>query len=387
MILKETPEDFIVDELFDLEELKNKDEGTNKKYYYFKLTKKNYAQIRALEIVANVFNTSKKLVHFAGNKDKIGITSQIISVRGIQESNFEKNLDYFNSKFKDMQLEFLGIFDSRINLGDNLGNKFKIVVRDLNEENIKIAKKNIEKIKEDGILNEFDSQRFGYANNSHTIGKYVLQNDIENAIYTILTSLPPNPSDELANFVDYIKDNWEEIKKQDIETIDYAISLTTKFLDKEKKILEHLKVHLNDFPGAFRKIHKKLRTMYVNAYQSYIFNVTLRELNQKDLLKNYTQIPLVNHDAEFDNTLKNITQKLLEKDNLTLDNFNLPSMPELKTSSVLREVKLYPKNIELLKIEDDEIYQERKKAKITFELVKGAYATFVIKQIFESKLK
>ena len=230
MRLKQVPEDFIVDELYNLDDFRERDEERKQPYYYFKLTKKDYNSVRALNLVAESFNTSTKLIHIAGTKDKTGITSQLISVYGIKDENFENNLEHFNTTFNDLKLEFINKFKGRLNLGDNHGNRFSIYARDLSEDDIKTMKINFEKINKNGVLNYFDDQRFGYAGNSHIIGKYILKNEVEKAVYEILTSLPEDPSDNLKIYVDFLKENWEKIKLQDKGTYEKAIELTPKFL-------------------------------------------------------------------------------------------------------------------------------------------------------------
>lgn len=382
MKLKQTSEDFIVDEIYDVEKFKEKNEEKKLDYYYFKLTKKDYNQLRALALVAESFNTSSKLIHMAGTKDKTGVTSQLISVYGIKEENFEKNLEHFNATFKDLNLEFIGKFKGRLNLGDNTGNKFSIIIRDLTKEDILILRKNFEEIKTKGVLNYFDEQRFGYAGNSHIIGKSILKNELEKAVYEILTSLPENPTDNLKVYVEFLKENFEKIKNQDKEIYAKIVELTPKFLSEQKEMISHLIKYRNDFPGSFRKLHKKLRTLYINAYQSYIFNETIKELNKKNLLDNYEELSLIDCNLEFDEIIKPIVQKILEFDEITIENLKLPSMPELKIFSNKRKTRNYPKNLELFVEENDELNENKLKIKITFELGSGEYATNVIKQLF-----
>jgi len=378
MILKQIPEDFIVDEIYNLEKFKEKNEE-GRVYDYFILTKKNYTVMKAIETISRFFNTSRKLVHFAGTKDKVGITSQIISIYGIKKENLEKNLEYFNEKQEDMKLEYLGEFKGRINLGDNLGNSFTITVRDLNEEEIDKAKINKIKLEKNGVLNFFDEQRFGYANNSHIIGKYILKNEVELAVKEILTSLPQNAKENHINFVNMINENWDEIKNQNKEIIEKIIEISPLFLRDEIQILQHLIRAKNDFPGAFRKIHKKIRTLYVNAYQSYIFNELIKDSNINSKLN---ELELVNSDFNIDNEIGKIVNELLKKDELTTENFKLKSMPELKLSSIFREIKIFPKDLEILKIEKDEL-NNKLKIQIKFKLNPGEYATNVVKQLFE----
>ncbi len=60
MKLKQIAEDFVVDELYDINLFKEKNEDRKQPYYYFKLTKKEYNSIRAINLVAESFNTSTK---------------------------------------------------------------------------------------------------------------------------------------------------------------------------------------------------------------------------------------------------------------------------------------------------------------------------------------
>jgi len=383
MILKELAEDFIVDERYDINLFKEKEEE-NRKYHYFILTKKNYTQMRAIENVARIFNVSRKFINFAGTKDRVGITSQVISVFGIKEDNLEKNLDFFNENLNDLKLEFLGIFNGRINLGDNLGNDFKIVVRNLLENEIDFANKNLNDLNENGVLNFFDSQRFGYAGNSHIVGKYILRNEVELAVKEVLTSMPlnpKNPSLEHKVFVDKLIKNWDGVKSQNVEVLNNLIEIIPHFLRDEKKILNHLLKAKNDFPGAFRNIPKKIRTLYLNAYQSYIFNESINSFkNNLDLI----ELELVHKDYIFEGEIGDKVKELLELDNLTVDNFILKSMPELRLSSIFRKVRIFPKNINICEINDDEIYLKKKKVLVSFELDSGEYATNVVKQLFNN---
>ena len=391
MKLKQIEEDFIVNEVYDINMFKDKKEDRGKPYYYFKLIKTNYTQINAIMKVASIFNTSKKLVHFAGTKDKVGVTSQVVSVYGINEENFDKNLEFFNT-LKDLRLEFLGEFDGRVNLGDNLGNDFLITLRDLSDDEVVLIGKNYPMIKKEGVLNFFDSQRFGYANNSHIVGKYVLQNNLEKAVYEILTSLPiDNPSEDLIHFVDKVKSNWSGVIESNNILIDEIIAVAPKFLRSEVLVLEHLKRFQNDFPGAFRKIHKKLRTLYLNAYQSFIFNETLLEMNRVvldggvDLFDKITELELVfvgmNLDG-VDDIIKKLIFDLLKKDELSFESFELKHMPEIRFSSVFRKVKVFPEELVVGEFFDDDLNEGMKKVEVCFRLGSGEYATNIVKQLF-----
>lgn len=381
MKIKQIPEDFLVEEIFDLKNfLKESQEEKNQTYHYFKLTKKNYAQMRAIEKVSTFFNISRKNVHFSGTKDKVGITIQVISLFGLKKGNLEKNLEYFNEKLEDLNLEYLGEGNRRIALGDHLGNNFKITIRDLSNEEIEKIEKNFKNLEKNGVLNFFDEQRFGFAGNSHKVGLAILRNDLESAVKIILTSTPPKPTPDLEEFVNQVKNNYSDIKDANQEVINKLISIAPKFLRNEVEILKHLKNSKNDFPGAFRTIHKKLRTLYLAAYQSYIFNETIDKIDTKRI----TELPLIFNETEFEEKeVEDITKKLLESDLIALENFKLDSMPELRIKEqVKRETRIFPSNCKLDEFVDDELNEKKKKVLLSFDLEKGAYATNVAKSLF-----
>lgn len=378
MKLKQIPQDFIVKEVYELNRILGHDPNSSNEYKYLTLTKTDYSQQRAIDKIVRIFNLSRKDVHFAGTKDKVGVTTQTISLKGISKDRIDKHLQYFNEKIEDIQLEYIGSGSKRINLGDNLGNDFEITLRDLDENDISLIEKNITKIKQKGVLNYYDSQRFGYANNSHIVGKYVLQNELTKAVYEILTSKPKDPNTKIEEFVNLVESNWEKIIESDTETIKEIISKAPKFMYLEKDILAHLRQYKNDFPGAFRTINKKMRTMYLSAYQSYIFNTLLDKFGDK-----YQFLPLVNSATQFENDeIKNQIEEILKEDNLSLDNFNLSSMPELKVEiEADRKTVIFAEGIDIIDREEDELNEGKLKLRIKFFLEKGAYATNVIKNL------
>ena len=83
--IKQKPEDFIVKEIPDYES----DENGN--YAYFWLTKKNFTTVEAIRRIANKLDILLKRIGFAGSKDKIALTKQVISIKDIKKELDEKD--------------------------------------------------------------------------------------------------------------------------------------------------------------------------------------------------------------------------------------------------------------------------------------------------------
>lgn len=386
MILKQIPEDFRVDEIYDLKKYKTKDTESSErdenknKFKYFKLWKRDYTVNRALEHVCRVFKVQARDVHFAGTKDRIAITTQLISIRRLRK-NWEEDLEYFNNKNPDIKLEYLGDFPSRLNLGDNLGNHFTITVRDLEETELNKLKENILVVQKDGVPNYFDSQRFGFSGKNPIIGKYLLRGDFEKAFFHIITAAPENAKPEHQKFVDYVTENWKEI----IETNDWseALKILPEWLRLEREMIEWVIKSKNDFLGAMGLIHKKIRTMYVNSYQSYLFNETIKYLHSIEKLAKYPSLPMVASETDLNTEWGDFVKGLLSKDGLNLEYFKMPRSPTLRPKEVMRNTIVEVDNLKLVSEGKDELNPGKMKAVISFDLGSGAYATNVVKCLFE----
>jgi len=336
--IKQIPDDFIVKEITNIE---LKDSGN---YTYFILKKKNYTTERAVSTAAKYLKTNRKNIGYAGSKDKNAVTEQMISVKGF---NKIKNIE-----LKDIELIYKGKGDERISLGDLKGNEFIITVRNLNKKEIKLT--SIQ------IPNYFDEQRF--SKNNAEIGRLILKKDFKGAVSLILNH-----------------DNSGSI---------------------EKEVLDHISKFPNDFIGAIKKVPKKIRMMYVHAFQSLIFNKTISELMilktkeykkvdysngffvfPKKEIKN-AKIPIIGFGTEFkDNKLRDISLKILEEEGIKLRDFIIRGMLELASEGDERDMFVNAEDIKT-KVEKDEINKNKKKFIISFKLPKGSYATIVIKKIF-----
>ena len=122
-----------------------------------------------------------------------------------------------------------------------------------------------------------------------------------------------------------------------------------------------------DFGNALEKIPKKIRRMYIHAYQSYVFN-SLLEYYIKNNLELPENFPLIGYNSELTGKIKEIVENILEKDELTLESFRLKRTPTLSEEGQHRNTFFKADNIKILKISDNYL-------KMSFVLPKGCYAT------------
>ena len=325
MKIKQLPEDFIVKEVISKKPI---GEG---EYTWFTLRKVNWDTLRVLDLIAKKCGMSRKSLQYVGLKDKRAITYQTISAWKIPE-NVLKNI-----KIRDVELSDFDKNNKPIKTADLKGNWFEIIVRDLKKTEIKNIGRKIKELK-NGVINLFDEQRFGVEGKNHLIGKLLVKKDFEGAVRTFLKG----------------NGKWEV----DVEN--------------------HLSKTLGDFEGAINCLPKNLKMLFVNAYQSYLWNTIAKSMKTKHNVK----IPLIGFATKLENypKLRVQIENLLKKEQVKLEDFK--DIFE-KTSFPGDERCLFvkPKKIKW-KIEKDELNKGKNKLIISFELPKGSYGTQVIKDLF-----
>ncbi len=310
------------------------------KYLYLKLTKKNWNTLDAVKKIAAILNIPEKKIGFAGTKDRNAITEQVISVE------FGDKRKIAAIQIQDISLAVLGHGDEPISLGDLQGNEFEIVVRNLESD---VAIKPITQTE-----NYFDEQRFGKYN--AVIGKHILKKEFAEACRLIDNHL----------------------------------------------VQKHLLEHPHDYVGAMKRLPVRLLRMYVNAFQSLLWNETVAEfLKQKyslyrevpynqgsfvfvDGVVPGVQVPLLGFTGwdNNDEKVKGILQSLMHKYALEPSDFIIRQIPELSMEGGMRVVAVKVENLMIGNAEQDELNQGKWKVKLSFQLGKGSYATMVVRKMF-----
>ena len=132
----------------------------------FKLIKKNWNTPSVIETIAKKLRISTKSIGYAGNKDKFAITEQYITIP-LSESEVE-NVENLN--LNGVSIKFVGWLTERITLGFLKGNKFKIVVRQCDNEKT---------FSFDKVKNLYGPQRFGVGNQNVEVGRALLKKNFE----------------------------------------------------------------------------------------------------------------------------------------------------------------------------------------------------------------
>jgi tRNA pseudouridine13 synthase len=152
--IKAAPEDFVVEEL---PAYAPSGRGT---HLFVRFTKRNMTTPAAVRAIADAAGVATRDVGVAGLKDKVGVTTQWISLPA------PPNDAAFDDRVRALSLDGITIHEAarhenKLKTGHLAGNRFAIVVRGLDEAGAAEAKRRLDEIGRVGIPNAFGVQRFG----------------------------------------------------------------------------------------------------------------------------------------------------------------------------------------------------------------------------------
>jgi tRNA pseudouridine13 synthase len=192
-------------------------------------------------------------------------------------------------------------------------------------------------------------------------------------------------------------------------------------LNFEKSMLNKLVVDPDDYVGALKELPKNLLTMFIYAYQSYLFNkiVSKRVLNKippnqaiigdiiypikkyeidsREIPVSKVNIEKVNieikkgkafvsgllfgsHSNYSKGDMGDIEKKIIEEENIDHRDFIIPEIPFISSNGSRRAIFGLVNNLSYnLDKDDDSILN------IKFDLSKGCYATSLLREIMKSK--
>lgn len=246
--LRKNLEDFYVEERFD--NIKRNEPG---RVLILKLKAKNWEHNRLVNFVARSNRVSPKRVYFAGTKDKRSVKVQYFSIPGVEYREFT---------LKDVEILDHFYLNSPLTLGSHSSNLFKIAVSDCNEEKLGLNCDTLGKV---GFApNYYGPQRFGSLRPvTHRVGREIVKGNFKEAVRV---------------FVGYPgEDRFAAVRKEFYDNPDpkAGIANLPPVLDLEINVLKHLIEHNEDYTGAIKRLPANLVSMFVHAYQGYIFNKIL----------------------------------------------------------------------------------------------------------------
>jgi tRNA pseudouridine13 synthase len=381
VVFKHKPEDFIVEEIAEDGNLCKVSESISA----FQATKVDFGKldvndrrnflacdmekigidhINAIGILRSGLGKQSHEIGLAGAKDKLAWTCQRISI-------FDPHMDKIRDFSADgMILKNFRWIRHKIKTGDLKGNKFRITLRDVDSQAIKI----LSRLRNTEYLpNLFGLQRFGFRKDNFTIGKFIFKRKFKEAILAYLTG--------------YGEDESEEVKKGKKRLrISKDIARAEEYLPKEliteHRIINYLKSNPKDYIGALQILGEKVLLIICQSVQSQLFNEALmRGMDEKIVTKD-SEIALIGYDYENPGTrLSRLEDAVLTENGLEIGDFRVPDMPYLSLASGMRKALFRVQEL-VVDISEDEEFEHSKKIVLSFSLDSGSYATTLLENFF-----
>jgi len=389
MKLKRLPEDFQVEELTQFAA----DGGP---FALYRLTKKSIGTPEAIDSVTRAWSIPRQRVSYGGLKDKHAVTRQFVTIRNGPRRTFRGD---------GVELEPIGQASRPFEPKDISGNRFAIVMRDMSREAVSRAEQTLQQVAADGLPNYFDDQRFGSVGAS---GEFIAQawcrGDYERTLWLALAD--PNEDDraderEQKRILRELWGRWAEAKATLARS--HRRSVITYLADNPTD-------QPSDFRGAWARVRVDLRSLYLAAFQSHLWNRLLVEFIRRQcrpeqlvdvgLKLGLVPFPISLNADQF--AVLQSTELPLPSARQHLDEGPIQSL----LTDVLREAGLelrqlrvkYPRDSFFSKgwraatvnvigvqheVAQDELYPGRWKFALRCELPRGSYATILVKRLTE----
>ncbi|WP_085987965.1 tRNA pseudouridine(13) synthase TruD [Leptospira noguchii] len=388
--LKQTPEDFEVEEILPPDLIQK-----NGKWTIFRLQKSGWNTLDALLRISKESKVSIFEIGYAGKKDRHASTSQYISC--------QKPLRVPKELANVIRLDKIGFSRKSLSTELNVGNRFRLVLRNLLEKEIKSIQNNFEKICKNGFINYYDSQRFSRFHSEFRLPILpFLKGDSETCLKLILTDPFPGEKKQARDRKKNLHDlwgNWSQCEKWSKSKL-------------EKNIFSNLKREKNPtqktYSDLILRFPKEELLMLVSSFQSLIWNEFVSELFTSEnsvgvWIKTKTgplffpgessieSIPFSKNlpvpgspgisKLEYSKKEMNILKEILSRNDLKDTEFDNSPFPIVKMNSFERKIKILPNDFQIGDFEKDDQHTGKRKVKISFQLPSGVYATMLIKRL------
>lgn len=390
MKLKRLPEDFAVEELTSMAVERSGD------FSLYRLTKRSLGTLEAVEAIQQRWNIPRQRMSWGGLKDKHAETTQFLTIhRGPPRTLRQANVS----------LEFLGRVRRAFTPADIRGNRFRIVLRSLSEEDIRRATDALPDVRDHGLPNYFDEQRFGSLTaTGEFIAEPWIRGNYERALWlTFAEASPFDRADERAQKA-ILRENWGDfVQCKALLTRSHRRSIVTFLADRP-----------GDFRGAWARVDQDLRSLYLAAFQSQLWNELLAawlrrhwpkefltdvpfkmatlpffakipDEGQKRLIEATLPLPTARTRIESieDPDIRGLVEEMLAARGLAMREIRVKYPRDSFFSKGWRTAILRPENLEWTAVADD-LHEGRQALRLSFDLPRGSYATILVKRITRS---
>lgn len=381
--------------------------------------KRQKEHLTAVQKITQVVRCRQADIGVAGIKDLQAVTYQFCTFRNFKPQRIMSA----NKQLQKSGIELGNCYqvDWVLNKGDLEGNKFEIILRDMKRVSVDCRQdvparetlvtceeahvaQMVARLQRSGFINFFGEQRVGSAGETDEvgvrafdIGRAMMQQKFDLAVDLLLTGRTSETSRESATAIQ-VRKTWKETSGDPEATL--KAFQGAEIMTREKLVLKGLKRYGKDRPlDALRCLSHSMRTFWINAYQSYVWNqcasariqkhgnkVVKGDLYQvgdddqvqivgeddKSVLLSQVVLPLPGYNVIYpENDIGTLYQDLLERDEVRFEK-TAPEEATAKGSYRRLVVQIQDMQYDMLSADS---------CKFTFQLPKGCYATMCLREL------
>ncbi|MGE3109185.1 MAG: tRNA pseudouridine(13) synthase TruD [Phycisphaerales bacterium] len=252
-VIKQRPEDFFVEELPAYEP-----SGSGEHIYLF-IEKRDISTMHAVQAIARHFGVRVADVGYAGLKDKVAVTRQLVSVH----TPGKKPADFQAFEHPRIGILWADLHANKLRQGHLAGNRFVIRIRGTDLTRAVSAHRALMRLHTTGVPNRIGEQRFGNLLNNHLVGRALLLKDHQLAADLLLGPNQRFPEMQPEARALYAAGKYDE-----------SLRALPRNSDTERRVLWSL--------AKGKKVHHAVYNMglmpmrfFVTAFQSAVFNRVL----------------------------------------------------------------------------------------------------------------
>jgi len=403
--IKASADDFVVDEISS-----PPTPAIDGRYTIVALRVRNWETNRLVRELARALHISRRRIGFAGTKDKRALTTQLFSFENVPPEAIKA------LRMKDLEVLDVSRSDRPLEIGDLVGNRFQIVVRDLAvavDRVNSIAEETARQIRSfGGFPNFFGIQRFGSVRAiTHVVGRHIVRGEFKEAVQTYVANPIEGEGSESYEVRAALRDTGD---------VHAALRSYPKSYGFEKAILNRLASRPDDYVGALQVLPFNLLLMFVHGYQSYLFNRVLSERLRRglpihepvagDLVLPADRRGLPDRDRTIDVTCDNldrvadrcregkawvsailfgsesefaggevgqIEKEIVATEGLRPEDFIIPDIPRISSKGSRREI--------LAPLHDFSIRPTAGELNLSFASSRGSYATCLVREFTKAE--
>jgi tRNA pseudouridine13 synthase len=227
-------------------------------HVYFRVRKAGVPTPEAVHRIARHVGVRPHDIGVAGLKDARAVTTQRMSVEHVDPSRLAAYRD------GQVSVEVLGRHNNKLRPGHLRGNRFTILIRGAGKAQLEAARGILDVLRRRGVPNYFGPQRFGARGDTAALGEALVKDDLDEFVAILLgRALPDDPPDCKA-----ARDAF------DAGYMDRCLKRWPRHYRNERKALAAFKKKRRA-AMAVRAVEKRMKRLYVSAFQSAIFNEVL----------------------------------------------------------------------------------------------------------------